>query len=110
MEPTDLVQEIMARWDWDNPHVTFRVGHLHVMAHWVDGTDEDPPELTLVGPADGLMVLAYDAAVMWHSEASDHDACKVEVVEQTAHFPPSYAYALVGADAVVTVKILDYLT
>lgn len=110
MEPRELVEEILARWDWDNPHAVFEVGGLHVEAHWVDGTDEDPPELILKGPVGGLSILTYDAAIMWFSEASNDDACKVEITEQTAHFADEDEALRFGYDAVVTVRILDYLT
>ena len=116
-----LVEAILGKWDWDNPHVDFRYEDLLVSASWVDGTDEEPPTLWLHGPADqeeSLMKTAFDSVGQWFSEATNNDACDVEVRVIAAHFEDNRTVpdkwkklpdAFEGG-VIVVARVLDYLT
>lgn len=115
----DLVEAILNRWDWDRPAQHFDHNGLNVHVRWVDGTDEDPPTLEIIGRtenADFIRDLAYDAVGQWFSEASNNDACEIELLEVTAHFhlnPLTKGLLTddeVGRDIYVRARVLDYLT
>jgi hypothetical protein len=107
-----LVEAIMGEWDWDEPHVILEVEGLTVHASWVDGTDEDPLTLTLdvhngleMADSSAYRNLAYDTVSMWYSEATNDDACDIEVREVSAHLDtnPLTAHISVTDQAIVII-------
>ena len=114
MNANELTEKILERWNWGNPDISFTTLTMNIRARWVDGTDEDPPELTIIGLADhatDLRNLAYETITSWVSEATNNDACVVEVREQSAHFDDGNLDAApMGTYVLVTARVHDWLT
>jgi hypothetical protein len=121
IEPLKLFEAIMyAGWSWDNPTVDLTYGMMDVNARWVDGTDEDPLTLILVVPdairrpdVNEEMELALETASLWFSEATNDDACDVEIRVIAAHLdrnPETRHLVTNEGDVVIIARIHDWLT